>query len=95
MLLLEALGKQIHFVDARYTSQRCNSCGYIARGNRKSDNFECKKCGYQDHADFNAAKNIRDLWLEAIPSGQAEVNQPNVLPSFWNRTSLQASPVGS
>lgn len=49
----------------------------------------------RDHADHNAAKNIRELWLSresAIPEdsisnemetkGQATVNQPNVSPRF-------------
>jgi IS605 OrfB family transposase len=60
----EALGKVIEYVDPRYTSQRCNSCGHIARKNRDGSIFECEKCGHKDGADLNAAKNIRDLWLE-------------------------------
>ena len=61
----EALGKTIEYVDPRYTSQRCNCCGHIDRNNRKGEEFVCKKCGHKDGADINAAKNIRDLWLEA------------------------------
>jgi len=31
--------------------------------NRDDDDFMCQKCGYKNHADYNAAKNIglRDL----------------------------------
>jgi putative transposase len=76
----EALGKSLCFVDARYTSQKCNNCGYIARGNRNREEFICKSCGHTDHADYNAAKNIRDLHLQiSDPKGQVEVNQPKAL----------------
>jgi IS605 OrfB family transposase len=41
-----------------YTSQRCNACGHIERGNRNGEMFLCQKCGHVDNADINAAKNI-------------------------------------
>lgn len=73
----EELGKRVCFVDARYTSQKCNSCGHIARGNRAREKFRCQCCGHTDHADYNAAKNIRDLQKQiSDPRGQVEVNQP-------------------
>jgi putative transposase len=45
-------------IDPAYTSQTCYKCGYVAKANRNQDKFKCKKCGHQDHADLNAAKNI-------------------------------------
>lgn len=46
-------------VDAAYTSQRCPSCGYVARGNRPvRDRFACLRCGFAGHADHIAAVNI-------------------------------------
>jgi putative transposase len=46
-------------VSAAYTSQTCNACGHIARGSRESQpSFRCVACGYQAHADVNAARNI-------------------------------------
>ncbi|WP_458189269.1 RNA-guided endonuclease InsQ/TnpB family protein [Haladaptatus sp. NG-WS-4] len=46
-------------VDPAYTSQRCSKCGHTERGNRpKQERFCCRKCGYEVHADYNAAKNI-------------------------------------
>lgn len=52
---------RVEKVDPRYTSQRCNACGHIARGNRKSQAaFSCQSCGHKSNADVNAAKNIAD-----------------------------------
>ncbi len=60
----EALGCQVVAVDPRKTSQRCNRCGYIYRGNRKSQSeFLCRKCGFHLNADLQASRNIRDKYL--------------------------------
>jgi putative transposase len=46
-------------VPAAYSSQTCSACGHIAAQNRPSQAvFCCVSCGYQDHADLNAAKNL-------------------------------------
>jgi putative transposase len=48
-------------VNPAYTSQRCNPCGHIGKGNRESQAvFLCRECGHADNADINAARNIRD-----------------------------------
>ena len=45
--------------DPRYTSQRCSQCGHTARNNRtRQADFKCKQCGYECHADLNAARNL-------------------------------------
>ena len=45
--------------DPRHTSQRCSRCGHTERGNRpRQDRFRCKACGYESHADLNAARNL-------------------------------------
>lgn len=63
-------GVKVEYVDPRYTSQRCFSCGHIAKENRRSQSeFLCAVCGHQAHADVNAALNIA-YW--------ASVNAPNV-----------------
>jgi len=50
---------QAQTVPAYYTSQRCSSCGFTHEKNRPTqEQFECQKCGYQNHADYNAAKNV-------------------------------------
>jgi putative transposase len=45
-------------VDRRNTSKRCSTCGFTHDDNRHGEDFECQDCGYQNHADYNAAKNI-------------------------------------
>jgi len=77
----EALGKTVAFVDARYTSQRCSQCGHLYKGNRHKSHFHCARCGFQSHADVNAAINIRNSYLlSTAPLAtveQAAVSQPN------------------
>ncbi len=46
-----------------YTSQMCSNCGHVDRRNRSHEKFLCRKCGYADNADINAAKNILDRFL--------------------------------
>jgi putative transposase len=75
----EALGKQIVKVDARYTSQKCSACGIIEKTNRNKSRYCCSKCGHAEHADTNAAKNIKaNYTLSAIAKSaeQAPVNEP-------------------
>ncbi|MFW5911619.1 MAG: RNA-guided endonuclease InsQ/TnpB family protein [Halolamina sp.] len=58
----EVVGISVERVSAAYTSQRCSKCGFTHKENRPTsdgqDRFECLKCGYAPHADYNAAKNI-------------------------------------
>ena len=57
-------GGQVIEVDPRNTSRRCSSCGHVAEENRESQAvFLCKKCGFSDNADHNAAINILDRTL--------------------------------
>ena len=52
-------GVRIVEVDPRHTSQGCNKCGHTEKGNRlRQDRFRCRACGYEVHADLNAARNI-------------------------------------
>ncbi|WP_084959082.1 RNA-guided endonuclease InsQ/TnpB family protein [Thermoactinospora rubra] len=46
-------------VNPAFTSQRCSACGTVERNSRESQAlFRCRSCGYADHADVNAARNI-------------------------------------
>lgn len=56
-------GVEVVEVPAANTSRRCNSCGHISKANRESQaKFACEKCGHEDHADTNAARNILERW---------------------------------
>ena len=45
-------------VDPRDTSKRCSTCGFTHDDNRNQESFECQQCGYENHADYSASKNI-------------------------------------
>ena len=46
-------------VNAAYTSQECSKCGFVSKGNRKSQSkFSCTCCGHKVNTDVNAARNI-------------------------------------
>ena len=49
---------RLHYVNPKYTSRTCTICGHIDKRNREGTVFKCVKCGFEDNADLNAAKNI-------------------------------------
>jgi IS605 OrfB family transposase len=51
-------GVEVVQVDPRNTSNRCSTCGFTHDGNRQQESFACQQCGYENHADYNAAKNV-------------------------------------
>ena len=57
---LEERGGTLCMVNPAHTSQTCAACGQIDAKSRKSQAvFECVACGHSDHADANAAVNIK------------------------------------
>jgi putative transposase len=49
-------GIPVLFVDPRNTSRTCSRCGHCEKANRPSQShFRCLKCGWESHADYNAA----------------------------------------
>ena len=68
---------KIEKVPAKYTSQKCNVCGFIDAANRKTQaNFKCLECGHEDNADVNAALNILASVTGATGHGGGEVTRP-------------------
>lgn len=56
---LHERGGQLLKVNAAYTSQTCSECGTIDKLSRESQAaFVCRHCGFEIHADHNAAINI-------------------------------------
>ncbi len=78
----EERGCTVVAVDPRHTSQACSCCGHTARNNRRSrGRFVCRKCGYELHADLNAARNIAAKYHASVArrdAGGLNVNQPIV-----------------
>jgi transposase len=57
-------GVPVILIDPKNTSRTCSFCGHCEKANRKNQSeFVCKKCRHSENADFNAAKNIRNLGL--------------------------------
>lgn len=52
-------GVPVVFVAPHNTSTTCSQCGVVDKRNRRSQaEFSCLRCGYESHADFNAARNL-------------------------------------
>jgi hypothetical protein len=69
-------GVQATAVKSSYSSQECQRCHYPDRANRPDQQtFCCVVCGFQTHADLNAATNIErrvgDLELQACKDRKA------------------------
>jgi putative transposase len=52
-------GKVLLKIDPRHTSQTCSACGFVDKASRDSEKFICTDCGHFDHADKQAARNIK------------------------------------
>ena len=65
----EEYGIDVEQVDPENTSRRCSHCGFTHPDNRNGEEFECLKCSYQNHADYNAAKNIGLRYLRRNQTG--------------------------
>ncbi|MBW1602951.1 transposase [Streptomyces sp. JJ66] len=69
-------GVPVLFVDPAYTSRMCAECGHTDKLNRVSrGRFACRSCGFVDHADRNASRNIRARARKIWRSG-AESHAP-------------------
>ncbi|WP_460746838.1 RNA-guided endonuclease InsQ/TnpB family protein [Nocardiopsis oceani] len=53
------VGVPVMYVDPAYTSQGCSECDHIDKKNRPEQaTFRCTSCGFAEHADVNAGRNI-------------------------------------
>jgi IS605 OrfB family transposase len=78
---LNDAGVQIVKICSTYTSQRCSSCGWVRKGNRKGKLFKCLSCGFSLDSDLNAAKNI-SFELPAI-SREQRLRKENRTGFYW------------
>jgi len=68
----ETEGITVTQVDPENTSKRCSTCGHTDLKNRTSQTrFHCRNCDYENHADYNAAKNIGLTSLRRSQNGSS------------------------
>jgi len=61
----EEYGIVVEQIDPANTSRRCSHCGFTHPDNRDDEDFECLRCGYENHA----AKNIGLRYLRRNQTG--------------------------
>jgi putative transposase len=82
-------------VNPAYTSQTCPACGFVNRGNRRGEKFQCLTCGHADNADINGAVNILKRFLGGVygPSCKGAF-RPNVSVPSANQPFILAGALG-
>ena len=77
---LRKLGKMLVLVPAHHSSQECSDCGHTEAANRPDqETFLCRRCGYADNADLNAAKVIKKRGIALIISAGSADSARRVL----------------
>ena len=84
-------GGRLVAVPPQYTSQECSACGHTAKANRRSQEcFVCAACGFEKHADWNAAINVRRAGLARIACEVSGISRQQQEPP--EATGRRASP---
>jgi putative transposase len=74
---MEEHGSRVVTVPARFTSQTCAACGVVdARSRESQARFTSISCGHTDHADINAAINIKRRWNTPLLDVEGVHQQP-------------------
>lgn len=56
------------------SSKTCGKCGYVYKGLKLSErSWTCSECGTHHDRDFNAACNIKEFGLKALPTERGKV----------------------
>jgi len=72
---LDWQGGSLEEVEYRYSSQSCSCCGHTEKENRRSQAvFVCLACGYEQHADVNAARNILTVGQTGMACGTNRIS---------------------
>ncbi|WP_232687048.1 transposase [Halobacterium zhouii] len=51
-------GVEVARVTSESAAHRCSTCGFEHEDNHDGERFECLECGFQNHAAYNASRNI-------------------------------------
>ena len=55
------------------SSKTCGQCGYVYKGLKLSErSWTCSECGTHHDRDFNAACNIKEFGLKALPRSEGK-----------------------
>lgn len=86
-------GKSFFKVDPKNTSRTCSKCGVIDALSRFGEKFVCTSCGYEAHADKQAALNIKtravkdnQLIIKKIEKVRRDSTKPKQLVLFETPT---------
>lgn len=60
------------YIEPRYSSQICSKCGELNKRDRHT--YKCLKCGYEANADYNAGRNLQQLFRAKCLKEQASIN---------------------
>jgi IS605 OrfB family transposase len=75
-------GIEVVKVSEAHTSQQCHQCGKVSRANRRQRGEYACACGWQTHADVNAAANLYERYAHVSPlkRSSGRVASPVVVP---------------
>jgi putative transposase len=83
----QMVGIALALVNPAHTSQRCSRCGLL--GKRTRHTFICPQCGHSQHADVNAAINIRARYVQSRLDGELSTS-PEALPQGGGKLPLSS-----
>lgn len=87
--LRDEKGIDVVHVEPAYTSQQCSRCGFVDKGNRRSQSsFKCLCCGHVANADVNAAINILGRSKDALPTGRGKAGRKTIRHALLDKHSL-------
>ena len=75
-------GVLVNKLSPTYTSQRCSSCGWTRKSNRKGKRFRCGECSFEHDSDLNAALNL-GFTLPSITTAE-RLKHNNIKGFYWN-----------
>lgn len=72
-------GARMIAVAPHYTSQTCPACAHVAADNRSTQSrFQCRRCGFEEHADVVGAVNVLARGLRVIACEEAALSGHSV-----------------
>ena len=86
--LSEELGVRVKPKACACKSQRCSSCHWVHKKNRKGKEFHCVECDFSCDSDVNAAINNADETLQPVPKWAVSNHLNRKDGFFWEPSGL-------